>query len=58
LQPSIRAFLEAEEKLDQLLHAVSLTIARSVSESVKVPSNDPEPGVKKVRHACGGCGGS
>jgi cell fate (sporulation/competence/biofilm development) regulator YlbF (YheA/YmcA/DUF963 family) len=52
--PAIRAYFEAEQKLDQLLHAVSLTIARSVSPSIKVPGNDPEPGVKKLRRGCGG----
>ncbi|WP_232330819.1 MULTISPECIES: YlbF family regulator [Thermoactinomyces] len=51
--PVVRDCFEAEERLDQLLHAVSLTIARSVSPSIKVPGNDPEPGVKKLRRACG-----
>ncbi|MBA4601417.1 YlbF family regulator [Thermoactinomyces mirandus] len=38
--PSVHAYLEAEKRLDQLLHQVSLIIARSVSKSVKVPGND------------------
>jgi len=41
--PAVRKFKEAEERLDGLLHEVSLTVARSVSESIKVPSNNPEP---------------
>jgi cell fate (sporulation/competence/biofilm development) regulator YlbF (YheA/YmcA/DUF963 family) len=47
--PVIRDYLEAEERLDQLLYAVSLTIAHSVSDSIKVPANDPVDGVKKAR---------
>ncbi len=35
--PSVHACLEKEKRLDQLLHQVSLTIAHSVSKSVKVP---------------------
>ncbi|MFC7441320.1 YlbF family regulator [Laceyella putida] len=54
---TIRAFLKAEEELDSLLHEVSLMIAQAVSDSIKVPANDPEPGVKKARPQCGGgCG--
>lgn len=45
---SIREFKKAEDALDRLLYDVSETIARSVSESVKVPSNDP--------HLKSGCG--
>lgn len=37
--PVIAQFRQAEEQLDQLLHQVSLIIAHSVSESIKVPSN-------------------
>ena len=46
-------FKEAEEKLDELLHDVSKTIAHAVSESIKVPSN-------KILPDTGGCssGGS
>ncbi|ANE47460.1 regulator [Paenibacillus swuensis] len=36
-------FKQAEKALDDLLHEVSTTIAYAVSESVKVPSNDPLP---------------
>lgn len=50
--PVIGAYLEAEEKLDRLLHEVSLTIAHAVSESIKVPGNETEAGVKK-RRSCG-----
>lgn len=38
--PVIGAFLEAEKEVDQLLYQVSLTIAHSVSKSVKVPTNE------------------
>jgi len=49
---AVARFKEAEERLDKLLYEVSLIIARSVSESVKVPGNDPLPVT-----GCGGCGG-
>ncbi|MGA8941126.1 MAG: YlbF family regulator [Thermoactinomyces sp.] len=38
--PPVHNYLESEKRLDQLLYQVSLTIARSVSESVKVPKRD------------------
>ncbi|WP_426447268.1 YlbF family regulator [Paenibacillus sp. S-38] len=38
---SVRRFMEAERKLDELLYEVSEMIARSVSDTIKVPSNDP-----------------
>ncbi|SFL48087.1 Cell fate regulator YlbF, YheA/YmcA/DUF963 family (controls sporulation, competence, biofilm development) [Paenibacillus sp. 1_12] len=38
---SVRRFKLAEEKLDNLLYSVSQTIAHSVSDTIKVPSNDP-----------------
>lgn len=41
--PLIAEFLRAEEQLDRLLNEVSRTIAHAVSESVKVPINDPQP---------------
>ena len=44
-------FKEAENRLDELLYEVSETIARAVSESIKVPSNNPLP----VKDGCG-CG--
>lgn len=53
MHPTIHSFLKAEEQLDQLLHEVSLTIAHSVSDSVKVPANDPVLPLKKK--GCGGC---
>lgn len=40
---AVRRFKEAETAVDRLLHEVSLLIAHSVSDSIKVPSNDPEP---------------
>ncbi|MBE1446315.1 YlbF family regulator [Paenibacillus sp. OAS669] len=38
---AVRRFKEAEQRLDELLFSVSETIARSVSDTIKVPSNDP-----------------
>ncbi|KAA9004044.1 YlbF family regulator [Paenibacillus spiritus] len=42
-------FKAAEKTLDDLLHSMSETIAYSVSDSIKVPGNDPLP-------SGGGCG--
>ncbi|GIO38699.1 regulator [Paenibacillus antibioticophila] len=47
---AVRRFKAAEKELDDILHQMSETIAYAVSESIKVPSNDPN--VKT-----GGCGG-
>ncbi|AJS61388.1 YlbF family regulator [Paenibacillus sp. IHBB 10380] len=44
-------FKLAEKKLDDLLHQMSETIAFSVSDTIKVPSNDPAP------KGCGSGGG-
>ncbi|SCW39565.1 Cell fate regulator YlbF, YheA/YmcA/DUF963 family (controls sporulation, competence, biofilm development) [Paenibacillus tianmuensis] len=38
---SVLRFKEAEKRLDNLLYDVSEIIARSVSDTIKVPSNDP-----------------
>lgn len=38
---SVREFKAAEQRLDELLYTVSEMIARSVSDTIKVPSNDP-----------------
>lgn len=40
---AVRRFKEAERAIDLLLHEVSLLIAHSVSETIKVPDNDPNP---------------
>lgn len=50
---AVSRFKAAEERLDNLLYTVSATIAHAVSDSIKVPSNNPLP-------AKGGCssGGS
>jgi cell fate (sporulation/competence/biofilm development) regulator YlbF (YheA/YmcA/DUF963 family) len=45
---TVRRFKQAEEQLDELLHEVSLILARAVSESVKVPDD---------RENVRGCGG-
>ncbi|WKB34932.1 YlbF family regulator [Terrilactibacillus sp. S3-3] len=37
----ISSYKEAEDELQQLLNEVSLIFARSVSESIKVPTGDP-----------------
>jgi cell fate (sporulation/competence/biofilm development) regulator YlbF (YheA/YmcA/DUF963 family) len=39
----IADFKEAEQRLDNLLYEVSKTIAHQVSDSIKVPSNNPLP---------------
>lgn len=46
---AVRRFKDAEASLDDLLFRVSETIAHSVSEHIKVPSNNPLP-------TGGGCG--
>lgn len=46
--PCVQQFKEQEQQLDELLHEVALTIARSVSTTIKVPSNEKGVG--------GGCG--
>ena len=46
---SVRRYKEAEQSLDELLHEVAILVARSVSESVKVPELDPNA-------RSGGCG--
>jgi cell fate (sporulation/competence/biofilm development) regulator YlbF (YheA/YmcA/DUF963 family) len=51
---SVREFKRAEKALDQLLYDVSVVIAHAVSESIKVPGNDPLP---KSGGSCG-TGGS
>ena len=42
IEPVAR-FKQAEKNLDDLLHTMSERIAFSVSESIKVPGNDPLP---------------
>ncbi|NMO94667.1 YlbF family regulator [Paenibacillus lemnae] len=49
----VTRFKLAERSLDELLHQMSEKIAFSVSESIKVPSNDPLP--KKGCGSGGGC---
>ncbi|WP_047152152.1 YlbF family regulator [Aneurinibacillus tyrosinisolvens] len=52
---TIAAFKKAENDLDELLYRVSRTIADSVSQSIKVPSNNP---LYEMGGGCGsgGCG--
>ncbi len=50
---AVKKFKQAEERLDDLLYSVSKTIAHSVSETIKVPSNDPLP----AGRGCGSGGG-
>lgn len=52
---SIQAFKKAETRLDEMLYLVSRTIANAVSESVKVPSNNPF--LEAMSQGCG-TGGS
>ena len=54
---AVQRFKQAEKELDNMLQEMSEMIAYSVSESIKVPSNDPNP-----KGGCGsggacGCGG-
>ncbi|RAP78698.1 YlbF family regulator [Paenibacillus montanisoli] len=46
---SVSRFKAAEQQVDDLLHEIAKQIASSVSETIKVPSNDPLP-------KGGGCG--
>lgn len=59
LEP-VRRFKEAERSVDELLHEVSLRIARAVSETIKVPGNDTVPKGCGSGGSCscggGGCG--
>ena len=57
---SAREFKRSEEALDKLLYDVSVVIARAVSDSVKVPGNDPLPSAGCGSGGCGNgcsCGG-
>lgn len=56
---AVGRFKEAENGLDELLYQVSEMIARSVSETIKVPSNNPLPtagGCASGGSCSGGCG--
>ncbi|CAM2821707.1 YlbF family regulator [Paenibacillus sediminis] len=44
----VRRFKQAEKNIDEMFHQISEMIAYSVSDTIKVPSNDPNPK--------GGCG--
>ncbi|WP_400163943.1 YlbF family regulator [Brevibacillus sp. TJ4] len=53
----VQAFKQAENQLDELLYQVSRTIADAVSNSIKVPSNNPFLEVKSSGCGSGGsCG--
>ncbi|PYI54389.1 YlbF family regulator [Paenibacillus flagellatus] len=53
---AVRRFKEAEARLDDLLFRVSETIAHSVSDTIKVPSNNPLPTKGCGGNCNGGCG--
>ncbi|SDM94862.1 Cell fate regulator YlbF, YheA/YmcA/DUF963 family (controls sporulation, competence, biofilm development) [Paenibacillus sp. yr247] len=56
---AVRKFKEAEDRLDDLLFTVSTTIAHAVSDSIKVPSNNPLPtgkGCSSGGSCSGNCG--
>ncbi|RYM07279.1 YlbF family regulator [Sporolactobacillus sp. THM7-7] len=53
LHPTIAAYKQAEKEVSDLLGAVSLRLARAVSESIKVPTGDPF----FDRSCSTGCGG-
>lgn len=40
---SVRRFKEAESMMDELLNDISRTLAYAVSETIKVPDNNPNP---------------
>ncbi|MNM73808.1 hypothetical protein D3C81_855500 [compost metagenome] len=50
---SVKRFKAAEKELDDILHQMSETIAYAVSDTIKVPSNDPNP---SGGCSSGGCG--
>lgn len=56
----VKQFKQAEQAVDLLLHEVSLMIARAVSDTIKVPDNDPNPKAKGCGSggscSCGGGG--
>ncbi|GAA4710065.1 YlbF family regulator [Brevibacillus fulvus] len=57
LLDSVQAFKKAEDKLDSLLYQVSRIIADSVSDTIKVPSNNPFLEAKSSGCGSGGsCG--
>jgi len=49
---AVRRYKDAEQRLDELLYDISKTVAHAVSESIKVPSNNPLP----VKGGCGSGG--
>lgn len=53
--PAVRAFKKAESAMDDLLYHVCRTIADGVSETIKVPSDNP---LYQLGGSCstGGCG--
>ncbi|MDF2963146.1 MAG: hypothetical protein K0S39_4881, partial [Paenibacillus sp.] len=60
---SVKYFKQAEQRLDDLLFTVSQMIAHSVSDSIKVPSNEMQTGGSCSSGSCstggscsGGCG--
>ncbi|MGG1514757.1 YlbF family regulator [Paenibacillus oryzisoli] len=56
---AVRKYKEAEDRLDDLLFTVSTTIANAVSDSIKVPSNNPLPtgkGCSSGGSCSGNCG--
>lgn len=56
---AVSMYKQAEKQLDELLYDVSKQIAHAVSESIKVPSNDPLPhggGCGSGGSCSGGCG--
>ncbi|CAJ1003033.1 MULTISPECIES: YlbF family regulator [Bacillales] len=54
---SVQAFKRAEDNLDRLLYQVGRTIADAVSETIKVPSNNPFLEAKSSGCGSGGsCG--
>ncbi|WP_100404588.1 YlbF family regulator [Bacillus solitudinis] len=57
LLPLVSTFKKAERELEMLLNEISETIARSVSETIKVPSGNPFFDSMSCSGGCGSGGG-
>jgi cell fate (sporulation/competence/biofilm development) regulator YlbF (YheA/YmcA/DUF963 family) len=57
LLPSISAFKKAEKELEALLNEISEVIARTVSDTIKVPTGNPFFDNMSCSGGCGSGGG-
>ncbi|HJV46967.1 MAG TPA: YlbF family regulator [Bacillota bacterium] len=53
---SVSEFRSAENRMEEMLYQVSRTIADSVSETIKVPSDNPLYNIGASSCSSGGCG--